>query len=510
MSTATASTTAAPLTHADWQQRAAALTFETRAFIDGAYVESTGCDTFPAWNPATGEVLAHVTACTEQDIDRAVMAARRAFDSGVWSRQSPQARKAVLQRFSQLIREHAEELALLQTLEMGKPIGDSLGFDLAETARSVAWYAEAIDKHYDEIAPTGENVHATITREALGVVAAVVPWNFPLMIASWKFAPALALGNSVVLKPAESSSLSALRLAALADEAGLPAGVFNVTPGLGAVAGQALGLHMEVDALAFTGSTATGKRFMRYASDSNLKRVWLECGGKSPHIVFADCPDLDMAARAAADAIFINQGEVCIAGSRLYVDEAIFDDFMPRLIACARAMPAGDPLDPATRMGALVSADHHEKVLGFVETALSEGMTLHQGGRAIAPSDATAGGWYLEPTIVEGGQNSTVMREEIFGPVLGVTRFSGEEEAIELANDSIYGLGAGLWTRDLARAHRVSRRLKAGLVWVNCYADGDISVPFGGVKQSGFGRDKSLHALDKYSDLKTTWINLAY
>lgn len=498
------------LSHADWQQRAAALSFETRAFIDGQFVASSGRDTFPAYNPATGEVLAQVTACTEEDIDRAVMAARRAFDAGIWSRQSPQARKAVLQRFSALINEHAQELALLQTLEMGKPISDSLGFDLVETARALAWYAEAIDKHYDEIAPTGENVHATITREALGVVAAVVPWNFPLMIAAWKFAPALALGNSVVLKPAEASSLSALRLAALADEAGIPAGVFNVTPGLGAVAGQALGLHMQVDALAFTGSTATGKRFMRYASESNLKRVWLECGGKSPHIVFADCPDLDLAARAAADAIFINQGEVCIAGSRLYVDETIYDDFMPRLIQHAQAMPAGDPLDPKTRMGALVSAEHHQKVLGFVDTALKEGMRLHQGGKAIPPSDACAGGWYLEPTILEGDQNNSIMREEIFGPVLGVTRFSSEEQVIELANDSVYGLGAGLWTQDLGRAHRVSKRLKAGLVWVNSYADGDISVPFGGVKQSGFGRDKSLHALDKYSDLKTTWINLVY
>lgn len=495
------------LTHADWQQRAAAQPIETRAFIDGAFVENTGGDTFPACNPATGEVLAYVSACTEQDIDRAVMAARRVFDAGSWSRQSPLARKAVLLRFAALIEAHAEELALLQTLEMGKPISDSLGFDLAETARCVAWYAEAIDKQYDEIAPIGEDVHATITREPLGVVAAVVPWNFPLMIAAWKFAPALAMGNSVVIKPAEVSSLSILRLAELAHEAGLPNGTFNVTPGHGAVAGQGLGLHMAVDALTFTGSTATGKRFMRYSSDSNLKRVWLECGGKSPHIVFADCPDLDAAAKVAAAGIFTNQGEVCIAGSRLYVDDAIFDDFLPRLIEAARAMPAGDPLDPATRMGALVSAEHHAKVLDFVEQGLAEGMTLHEGGRSISP---VAGGWYLEPTVLEGGQTATPMREEIFGPVLGVSRFADEAEAIALANDSIYGLGAGLWTADLGRAHRVAKRLRAGLVWVNCYADGDISVPFGGVKQSGFGRDKSLHALDKYADLKTTWMNLAY
>ena len=448
-----------------------------------------------------------MTACGSVDIDRAVQAAHRTFEAGDWSRCPPLERKRVLLRFASLIDTHAEELALLQTLEMGKPIADSLAFDLPETVRCVAWYAEAIDKQYDEIAPTGEDVHATITREPLGVVAAVVPWNFPLMIAAWKFAPALAMGNSIVLKPAEASSLSALRLAALAKEAGLPDGVFNVTPGHGAVAGEALGMHPQVDALAFTGSTATGKRFMRYSSESNLKRVWLECGGKSPHLVFADCPDLDAAAQAAAAAIFTNQGEVCIAGSRLYVEETIFDDFLPRLIAAARDMPAGDPLDPATRMGALVSAAHHAKVLKYIEQGLSEGMTLHHGGRHASPVE---GGWYVEPTILEGGQTATSMREEIFGPVLGLGRFSSEAEAITLANDSIYGLGAGLWTSDLGRAHRVSKRLQAGLVWVNCYADGDISVPFGGVKQSGFGRDKSLHALDKYSDLKTTWFNLAY
>ncbi|EHJ94844.1 aldehyde dehydrogenase [Vreelandella boliviensis] len=490
-----------------WQELASRLQPTTQAFINGEFVASRDGATLSAYNPATGQVLAEVTACGSVDIDRAVQAARRVFEAGDWSRCPPLERKNVLLRFASLIAAHAEELALLQTLEMGKPIADSLAFDLPETVRCVAWYAEAIDKQYDEIAPTGEDVHATITREPLGVVAAVVPWNFPLMIAAWKFAPALAMGNSIVLKPAEASSLSALRLAALAKEAGLPDGVFNVTPGHGAVAGEALGMHPQVDALAFTGSTATGKLFMRYSSESNLKRVWLECGGKSPHLVFADCPDLDAAAQAAAAAIFTNQGEVCIAGSRLYVEETIFDDFLPRLIAAARDMPAGDPLDPATRMGALVSAAHHAKVLNYIEQGLSEGMTLHHGGRHASPVE---GGWYVEPTILEGGQTATSMREEIFGPVLGLGRFSSEAEAITLANDSIYGLGAGLWTSDLGRAHRVSKRLQAGLVWVNCYADGDISVPFGGVKQSGFGRDKSLHALDKYSDLKTTWFNLAY
>lgn len=490
-----------------WQTLASRLQLTTQAFIDGEFVNSFDGSTLKAYNPATGQMIANVTACSGVDIDRTVLAARRVFESGDWSRCPPLERKRVLLRFASLIETHAEELALLQTLEMGKPIADSLAFDLPETARCVAWYAEAIDKQYGEIAPTSEDVHATITRQPLGVVAAVVPWNFPLMIAAWKFAPALAVGNSVILKPAEASSLSALRLAALAKEAGLPDGVFNVTPGHGAIAGEALGMHPQVDALAFTGSTATGKRFMRYSSESNLKRVWLECGGKSPHIVFADCPDLDAAAQAAAAGIFTNQGEVCIAGSRLYVEASIFDDFLPRLVSAAKNIPAGDPLDPSTRMGALVSADHHAKVLNFIEQGLSEGMTLHHGGKHATPVE---GGWYVEPTILEGTQTTTVMREEIFGPVLGISRFTDETEALALANDSIYGLGAGLWTADLGRAHRVSKRLQAGLVWVNCYADGDISVPFGGMKQSGFGRDKSLHALDKYSDLKTTWFNLAY
>ncbi|NHH99985.1 Aldehyde dehydrogenase PuuC [Oceanimonas sp. MB9] len=488
-----------------WEQLASRLEIPTGAYIDGAYMAAADGATFTARNPATGEALAEVTACGQQDIDRAVAAARRSFESGSWSRRAPRERKATLLRFAALIERHAEELALLQTLEMGKPIADSLSFDLAETARCVAWYAEALDKQYDEIAPTADHVHATLTHEALGVVAAVTPWNFPLMISAWKFAPALAMGNSVVLKPAEQSSLSILRLAALAGEAGLPDGVFNVTPGLGAVAGQALGRHMDVDCLAFTGSTATGKRFMHYSGDSNLKRVWLECGGKSPHIVFDDCKDLAAAARAAAAGIFTNQGEVCIAGSRLYVQDAIYDEFLSLLTAAAAQMQPGNPLDPNSPMGAMVDATQYRRVQDYIALAQDEGMKLLAGGNTTAP---VAGGWYLPPTILEGRHDQTLMRDEVFGPVLGVTRFTGEEEVIALANDSVYGLGAGLWTRDLGRAHRVSKRLRAGLVWVNCYADGDISVPFGGVKQSGFGRDKSLHALSKYADLKTTWMHL--
>lgn len=489
-----------------WHDRAATLRIDGRAYIDGAYCAAADGATFAASSPIDGRRLADVAACGQADVDRAVAAARRAFEAGVWSQLAPRQRKERLLRLARLIDEHTEELALLETLDMGKPIRDALAFDVPETARCYAWYAEAIDKIYDEIAPTGPDALATITREALGVVAAVVPWNYPLMMAAWKVAPALAAGNSVILKPAEQASLSAIRLAALAEQAGIPAGVFNVVPGLGAVAGQALGRHPDVDCVAFTGSTATGKRFMSYAGESNLKRVWLECGGKSPHIVFDDCPDLDRAAQAAALAIFSNQGEVCIAGSRLYVQDGIYDAFMEKVAAVAATLQPGDPLDPATAMGAMVDERQMQGVLDRIAAGQSEGATLRIGGKQ-ARSDT--GGYYIEPTIFDcAHQDSALVREEIFGPVLAAQRFGTEDEAIALANDSVYGLGAGLWTANLSRAHRLSRRLRAGLVWVNCYADGDITVPFGGVKQSGSGRDKSLHALDKYSDLKTTWISL--
>lgn len=489
-----------------WRERAAAIRPRHQAFIDGRFVDAQGGATFASINPATGHKLIDVAACQAQDVDLAVQAARRAFEAGSWSQAHPRERKKTLLRLAALIERHSEELALLESLDMGKPIADALLYDLPETAKCFAWYAEAIDKQYDEIAPTGPDALATITREPVGVVAAVVPWNYPLMMGAWKVAPALAAGNSVILKPAEQSPLSALRLAELAAEAGIPAGVFNVVPGLGPVAGQALGLHMDVDCLAFTGSTATGKRFMTYSGQSNLKRVWLECGGKSPHIVFDDCPDLDKAAQAAAVGIFSNQGEVCIAGSRLYVQEGIYDTFLQKVEACAAGMAPGDPLDPGSAMGAIVDAAQMDKVLGYIASGVREGARLRSGGRRVR---ADSGGWFVEPTIFEcQRQDLAIVREEIFGPVLAAQRFRTEEEAIALANDSPYGLGSGLWTANLGRAHRVSRKLRAGMVWVNCYFDGDITVPFGGVKQSGFGRDKSLHALDKYSDLKTTWINL--
>ncbi len=495
-----------PMTLSDWENLARNLRLPNRPLIDGKSVEGRA-PALAALNPATGQTLTHISACAEEDIDRAVAAARRTFESGVWRDMARAERKKRLLKLAELINTHQNELALLETLDMGKPIGDTLAYDIPEAARTYAWYAETIDKQYDEIAPTDSHSLATITREPLGVVAAVVPWNYPLLMATWKVAPALAMGNSVVLKPAEQSCLTALRLGELALEADIPAGVLNIVPGTGPVAGQALGLHNDVDCLAFTGSTQTGKRFMQYSGQSNLKQVWLECGGKSPHIIFDDCPDLDRAALAAAIGIFNNQGEVCIAGSRLYVQAGVYDAFMQKLDALAQTMQPGNPLDPKTMMGAIVDERQLDKVLGYIRQGQEQGAHLRLGGERVRTE---TGGYYIQPTIFEcPTQNLGIVREEIFGPVLAATRFETEEQALGMANDSTYGLGSGLWTADLSRAHRVSRKLRAGLVWVNCYFDGDVTVPFGGVKQSGFGRDKSLHALDKYSALKTTWIKLA-
>lgn len=494
-------------TLANWETKAAALQFEGRAWIGDGYCPAESNLTIPSINPATCEKLTEVADCSEADVDRAVALARAAFQRGDWSHKAPAERRKVLERLADLVAEHAEELSLLETLDMGKPIGDSLAFDIPQTEQCLRFYAGALETQTDEILPTAEHVLATVTREPLGVVAAVVPWNFPLMISCWKLAPALATGNSVIIKPAEQSSLSILRFAALAAEAGVPAGVFQVLPGRGKITGQALGLHRDVDCLTFTGSTETGKRFMAYSAQSNLKRVWLECGGKSPHIIFADSKKLERAAAAAAAAIFVNQGEVCIAASRLYVEDSIYDDFLKLLLTESSKYLPGNPLDPDSRAGAMVDQLQFERVVNGTNDALKAGAK-----RVTEPPLVTAEGhgWYLNPTILECENNSNpVMRHELFGPVLGLCRFHSEEDVIGLCNDSDYGLGAGLWTDDLSRAHRVSKKLQAGMVWINSYADGAISMPFGGRKQSGFGRDKSIHALEKYTDLKSTWIDLS-
>lgn len=494
------------LNHADILETTRRLAFEGRAFIGGRLVDAASGATFDDVSPRDGRVVARVASCDAEDVDRAVAAARRAFEAGVWRHQPPKARKKVLRRFAELFERHMDELAVLETIDMGKPIAESRLVDVTVVLETLEWYAECPDKLYDEIAPTGPGSLAMITREPIGVVGAVVPWNFPMLMAAWKIGPALATGNSVILKPAEQSPLTAIRLAELAAEAGLPDGVLNVVPGLGPTAGRAIGMHPDIDCVAFTGSGEVGRQFLQYAGQSNMKNVWLECGGKSANIVLDDVADVRAAAERAATAFCFNQGEVCCCPSRLIVHERIADAFTEIVVETARAIRAGDPLDPATRLGAIVDATQRDRVQHFVETGMAEGATLALGGDR---PDTNLGGYYLNPTVFTGVTNGmTIAREEIFGPVLSVITAASDEEAVALANDTAYGLAAGVWSGSVSRAHGVARSLRAGTVWVNNWDQSDITVPFGGYKQSGNGRDKSLHALDKYTELKTTWIEL--
>ncbi len=490
----------------DWHARAGKIAMDGRSLVNGKRVASATGQTFEKRSPIDGRVLGQVTRGQAADIDAAVRAARTAFEDGRWALQPPAARKKVLARFADAMVNAREELALMETLDMGKPIRDSLAADIPASAKCIQWYAEAIDKVYDEIAPTGPGALAMITREPMGVIGCIVPWNYPLLMAAWKLGPALAAGNCVVLKPSEKSPYTALRLAELALEAGLPEGVLNVVPGLGPEAGEALALHLEVDAIGFTGSTRVGRRMFEYAGKSNLKRVYNELGGKSANIVFADFDDLDRAAATAAGSVFYNQGESCNAPTRLFVEESIAEDFVARVAQNAKDWIPGNPLDAASPMGALVDEGQVSTVMRYIDAGRTEGARVLAGGERVHPAK---GGCYIAPTIFDHvGNDMTIAREEIFGPVLSVIRFRTEDEALARANATTYGLQAALWTSNLSRAHRVARGLRAGTVHVNQYDEDDMTVPFGGYKQSGNGRDKSLHALEKYTELKTTWIRL--
>jgi gamma-glutamyl-gamma-aminobutyraldehyde dehydrogenase len=475
-------------------------------FIDGTFRDSVVGRRRDVISPIDGRVLTSIAEGGGEDVDLAVAAARRAFAAGRWSRAAPAERKKVMHRIADLIEKHALELAVLGVRDNGTEISMALKAEPGSAAGTFRYYAEAIDKVYGEIAPTAPDVLGLVHREPVGVVAAIVPWNFPMMIGAWKIAPALAAGNSVVLKPAEVASLSLLRLAELCAEAGLPEGVLNVVTGKGSVCGEALGLHMDVDVMAFTGSGAVGRRLLEYAARSNLKRCYLELGGKSPNIVFADAPDLKQAAKVSAYGIFRNSGQVCVAGSRLLVEESIHDEFVARVASIASRMKVGDPLDLATEAGAVTSEDQLLKNLEFVRRAEAEGGTLVAGGRRIL---AETGGFYMQPTVFSGIEPAMhLAQEEVFGPVLGVMKFRDEAEAVRLANSTVFGLASAVWTSNLSRAHRMVRAVKAGVVHVNTYGGADMTVPLGGVRQSGNGHDKSMHALAKYTDLKTAWISL--
>lgn len=486
------------LTTEEYKAIAAGLTFPTTAFIDGHFRPAISGKTFETLNPATGAVLASVAACGPEDVDLAVAKARDAFEDGRWSRLHPKERKEVLIKLVKLVKRNARELAVLESLDSGKTIYDCEQVDVPETINCLTWHAELIDKIYDQVAPSSDNHIAMIVREPVGVVGLVLPWNFPLLMLAWKIGPALAAGCSVIVKPAEETPLTTLRMAELAMEAGIPAGVFNVVPGTGPEVGEPIGRHMDIDAVSFTGSTETGRRFLRYAAESNLKEVTLEMGGKNPAVVLDDAENLDRVAAHIVNGAFWNMGENCSASSRLIVQKGVKDDLLERIVAHAREWPVGDPLDPVNRVGALVSKGHYDKVCSYLE----------KGPKVILGGKADKG--FVEPTILEVSRDSKHAREEIFGPVLSVLTVDSFDEAVALANSTEYGLAASIFTSNVKRALRGARALRAGTVTVNSFGEGDISTPFGGFRQSGFGgRDNGIQAHDQYTQVKTIWVDLA-
>ncbi|MDG2096061.1 MAG: aldehyde dehydrogenase [Paracoccaceae bacterium] len=476
-----------------------------KLFIDGAWIDGSG-DDFEIVSPINGKKFTFIKRATVSDMEMAIKAARTSFDNGSWSNMAPTQRKKILHKLADLIERDALELTVLGVRDNGTEINMAINAEAGSAAGTFRYYAECIDKVYGEIAPTANDVLGLIHKEPVGVVGAIVPWNFPLMIGAWKVAPALAAGNSIVLKPAETASLSLLKLAELAAEAGIPDGVLNVVTGQGSVVGKAMGLSMEVDVLAFTGSGPTGRRLLEYSSQSNMKRCYLELGGKSPNIIFSDAPSIEQAAKVSAMAIFRNSGQVCVAASRLIIEDSIHDDFIKSVIENAEELQVGNPLDLTSDIGAINSETQLNSNLQFVDIAKTEGSQIAIGGNQILKN---TGGYYMEPTVVTNVKpNSTLFKEEVFGPVLAVSRFKTEEEAVTLANGTEFGLSAGIWTSNLAKAHKMVSKVKAGVVNVNTYGGADVTVPLSGVKQSGNGSDKSLHALDKYINLKTAWIQL--
>ena len=494
------------LTREEYEAIAGTLTLPTGAFIDGKACDVSSGSAFETINPATGAVLARIASCGPEDVDLAVAKAREAFEDGHWSKMHPADRKKTMIKLAKLIRRNAHELAVLESLESGKPIQEIETVDIPETLHCLEWHAETADKIYDSVAPTGDDAVAMVVREPIGVVGCVLPWNFPMLMLAWKIGPALAAGNSVVAKPAEETSMTALRLAELAHEAGLPRGVLNIVTGEGAVTGKAIGLHPDIDMVSFTGSTEIGRRFLEYAAQSNLKRIVLECGGKNPCVVLDDAENLDLVAQHAVQAVFWNMGENCSSNSRLIVDAKIKDALIERILHRIREWRTGDPLDPANKLGAIVSKNQFDRIMGFIEKGKAEGAKLVTGGSAIGDK-----GFFIEPTIFDDVTSGmSIARDEIFGPVLSIITVHGFDEAIAAANDTDYGLAASVFTANLKRAHRAARAIRAGTVTVNCFGEGDITTPFGGYKQSGFGgRDNGIQAHDQYTELKTIWLDVS-